>query len=173
MDNSLYHAGHHRIVMIIDPIRPQPARRSLHLRLRPLGRNPEVPHRPVREEARKDDDAYSMRRLRVQHRGLLRASRPEPPGCDVVRVGPRGVREESVEPRNGRRAPEVGRRPAVGEEFGGRGDHERVGVEGEEVREEEPPCSPRTVDEHVMSMCRQDTEDHTSLENLEQNVVNT
>ena len=82
-----------------------------------------------------------MRRLRVQHRGLLRARRPEPPGRDVGRVGPErlGMREEGVEPRDERRAPEVGRRPAVGEELGGRGEREGAWVEeGEEVRKEEP-----------------------------------
>ena len=49
------------------------------------------------------------------------------------------MREEGVEPRDERCAPKVGRRPAVGEELGGRGEREGVGVEeGEEVREEKP-----------------------------------
>ena len=142
--------------MVIKSIRPNPARRSLRLRLRPLSRRPEVPHRPIREQAREYHNADSTRGLRVQRRGLLRARCPKPSGGDVVRVGPErlGVREEGVEPRDERRAPEVGRRPAVGEELGGRGEGEGVWVEeGEEVRQEEAAIRGElSIGMYIMSM---------------------
>ena len=48
------------------------------------------------------------------------------------------MREEGVEPCDEGRTPEVGSRPAVGEELGGRGERECIRLEeGEEVREEE------------------------------------
>ncbi len=115
----------------------------LHLRLRLDGCRPEGLHRARREQPREDERADRTRRLRVHGRDLLRPVRAaaEPPERDVVRVRPERlrVREEGVEPGDERRTPQVGRRPAVGQELGRRGERQRVRLEErEEVREEEP-----------------------------------
>lgn len=102
-----------------------------------FGRPPKLGGRTRRKQGDEHERTRRPRRLGVQRGDLVRTHcATEHAREDGVHIRPKrlGVRERGVDGRDERGAPQIGRRPAVWEEFGGGGEREGGRVEeGDEV----------------------------------------